>query len=204
MDETLVHMFDIGTPFHSLVEQRKLCGCYPIVTHFSGLTGDDRVIASSMWGLTRPNLHPFLEFCNSQFKQVIIWSAGTKTYVTDVIATVYNRIKPPKRVFTRKDCKKTLNGLTKPIEYLASNNPELGLDLTNTLIIDDQDYNLRPNPHNGIRIPLFEPDLEDEEDIIISECQKDTALLDILYWMWANDAPNAKDVRKLNKDHISK
>lgn len=53
---------------------------------------------------TRPHLNEFLTFCSTYFKKVIIWSAGTRTYVDSVVEQIFRGIKPPDHIFNFDHC----------------------------------------------------------------------------------------------------
>jgi len=193
LDETLVHTMDVRLPTGKegrLLTEKYKDKLYIIDT--VTVNNTNQIKYEKLWGLTRPGLNEFMNFCFNNFNYVIIWSAGTERYVKDTVNRTLCDLKCPRYVFTQKDCYADEEGyLSKPISYLKSNNPELiGLDLNNTLLIDDRKSNFESEPHNGIQIPEFNPDKED------------IALYDLIKWFKSNDFRRSIDVRTLNKKSI--
>nr|QBK89706.1 MAG: ctd-like (NLI interacting factor-like) phosphatase [Pithovirus LCPAC001] len=193
LDETLVHTSEKSLPTGKagLIKfQQNSSNLYIIDT--ASLDGN-RIVIEKMWGHKRPHLKKFINFCFKRFVHVIIWSAGTDRYVKDIVNRVLCDIKCPHKVYTRKDCFTDEEGiLTKPINYLTTNNQDLSrVNLNNTIIIDDRTQNFRFDPNNGVKIPIYNP-----------FNSKDEALLKLMHWCSSEEFSKSKDVRKLNKKNI--
>ena len=68
----------------------------------------------------------------------------------------------------------------------------------NTIAIDDRESTFSgPNPHNGILIPAYDPDID-----VQSLFQDDTALLDLMDWLYRPEVMKSKDVRTLHEFNI--
>lgn len=193
LDETLVHTFGVKLPTgkegRNLMQQHH--GRIYIVNSVT-LNNQKKIKNEYLWGITRPGLNKFMQFCFNQFGQVIIWSAGTGRYVKDVVNKVLCDLRCPHYIFTQEDCYVDDEGyLKKPIKYLKSENPEINnLYLENTLIIDDRSDNFEYEPNNGIKIPPYDPD------------RQDSSLMDLMKWFKSDKFKQSQDVRKLDKDKI--
>jgi TFIIF-interacting CTD phosphatase-like protein len=156
------------------------------------------------WGVKRPHLDEFLDFCFKTFKRVIVWSAGTSDYVEAVVNHIFRDSKTPHLVLTRSHIIYEFDWFyTKPLE-VAFEHINIGLpsgdiaDKTNTVLIDNQYSNALYDPHNIIHIPEFA--LQQKLEDIYKE---DTHLLTIMEWLDHIDN-NAKDIRDVCKKNIFK
>jgi len=163
----------------------------------------------AVWGITRPFAKEFVGFCRKFFKTVIIWSAGEKEYVHNIVKFLFRDIDPPDLIYTRNDCmfvKKEPK--LKPLSKLIQNEPQLNLKEATTLFIDDREHTFVKNPDNAIHIPEFSPvnyrDSDSEEESPEMDLSKikleDDSLLKIVLWLKKNAA--AEDVRLLDKKSI--
>lgn len=211
LDETLVHtnesykldsVLDNYIPINS-----KL---YVVNTVYD--VEDDNIKTANMWGLTRPYFRELIDFCFDRFNKVIIWSAGTERYVRDVVKKIFSKIRNPDFIFTRKDLltADTEEGGTKSILYLAKQNPVLGINLKNTIVIDDKEYNFLENKDNGVLIPEYLP-LEGplfykkgslSKNKKVSSIENDGILLQLENWMKQSGVLSTDDVRGISKDNI--
>ena len=204
LDETLVHTYNDYHNLDLLLDEYMSKKTRPYIVD-APFIHNDEIINGRLWGSTRPHLDKFLRYCFKNFNQIIIWSAGTARYVKETVKHIFSRIRSPDYIFTRKDCLKVGDGVTKPIEHLAKNNPELGLTLANTLIIDDQITNFDHNPKNGILIPEFTPPLFDQtknKENFIKTHDSDNNLLKLMTWFDQSGIMKVDDVRKINKNNI--
>lgn len=211
VDETLVHTFDNFESWGRLkimtdpkkMDLRSRCYVLNIEANKSNKTG-----AESMWGVKRPHLNKFLEFCFTYFKYVIPWSAGIFDYVHEIVDNIFIDTLAPHAVLTRTDCVGPIGYLEKPLARLIERIPalkghisidELNLrdNIKNVIIIDDRKKSFAQNPHNGILIPVYEP-VPTVEDIR----RNDVALLQIMSWLTRPDVMKSTDVRKLDKSSI--
>lgn len=121
-------------------------------------------------GIKRPHLDTFLDFALKNFKGVYIWSAGKKEYVIPMTEEIFkNHNRKPDGIFTYDHLSILDNGqYSKPLK-------NIGLELDNTIMIDDRGSNFVENPNNGIVISKYEPNFTN-----LNELKKnDTALLEI-------------------------
>lgn len=159
-----------------------------------------------MWGVARPGLKDFLMFCFSYFKQVIVWSAGTRDYVEAMVEALFSDVAQPHAVFAREDCvyDEAQGCYIKPLETLFSLHPDVAkyASLANTCIVDDTEATFIRNPDNAIFIPRY---LEDSEENTPSEgamLANDQALEKLKAWYMRADVIDCRDVRRLDKSHI--
>lgn len=143
----------------------------------------------------RPMVRKFLKFCNKYFNKVIIWSAGSKNYVDAIVKLLFWEINNPYIIMTRDDCSKTNNGeLYKPLSKVYAK--VQGSDSTNTILVDDREFNSVDDPYNIINIPRYEPKRNEkgfEED--------DIHLTDIMYWFCIPEVRNSKDIKLVTKPY---
>ena len=152
-----------------------------------------------LYGIYRPYLTEFIEFCFDHFDNVIIWSAGKKKYVEKMCEIMFTkRNQQPALIYTYTDCEVTDDYIRKPLKKLYED-PRLkgALNATNTYVIDDRDDTFKLNPDNGILIPEYEVDL-----CPAGVAKKDEQLLKLMAWFCSNEDVN--DVRKTNKSKIFK
>lgn len=152
-------------------------------------------VITKIWGVIRPHTKEFLLFCFSYFKAVIVWSAGTKKYVHDIVKIIFSDMPQPHAVLTRNDCTKIDDYHDKNLNKLF-NHGELGryAGPENTLIIDDREVSFSSCPNNGVIIPGYNP-----HPSISSIKSDDIALLQLRAWFLRSDIKTAKDVRGLKK-----
>jgi len=150
-----------------------------------------------IWGVKRPHIDEFLEFANEYFRNIVIWSAGTYEYVHVIVKNLFKNFPCPTKIFTRNDCTHSDEyGYEKPLEKIYEVIPEM--NSKNTILIDDrQEVFIRKDPHNGIVIPPFTPDVEDYNSL-----NYDTAFLVLKDWFMSPQVMEANDIRKINKQHI--
>ena len=211
LDETLVHTHaeketDTMELFYSLnlfnnadyMDIRKRC--YKItmddVLHKRG-----EGAKNEMWGVFRPHVKEFLHFCFNYFKIVIVWSAGRKNYVEQIVDKLFLGLRRPHIIYTFDDLEELKDKtLIKPLNKLITTYPGLNkyMGLHNSLIIDDRTSVFQvPNPNNGIVIPAYHPSFR------IEELRKpDSRLLELMNWLQKPDVMQSTDVRHLKKNDI--
>lgn len=163
-----------------------------------------------VWGVYRTYLFEFLHFAQHYFKGIYVWSAGKYKYVHSIVELISNEsgIKPL-NVLTRDDCgytkvdKHGKKYMHKPLEYIFKINPDA--NLSNTLALDDIMDNFMNNPKNGLLIPPYQP--ENDEDCPLNEfkdwmMEEDRNLIKLKYWLLSEKVIKCKDVRKLKKNTI--
>ena len=165
----------------------------------------------SMWGIERPYLDDFLEFCGIYFNKVIIWTAGVQNYADLICQHIFkNQNYWPDLIYSRDDCVEVeIDGKkmrTKPLEKLY-NEPKLKGAATpqNTLAIDNNDETFQQNLENAVHIPDFDPKLELEKNQKLSKKDlllDDVCLVQLEQWLISKKVIIAKDVRTLDKSKI--
>jgi hypothetical protein len=159
-----------------------------------------------MTGIYRPHLRVFLDYCQRYFAGVIIWSAGQKKYVEELVAKMFPyKSFQPMIIYHQEDCTLIEDDegtiVRKPLSKLYKDKRLKGkLNEKNTIALDDRDDTFELNHHNGIQIPEFESDfsLEDISD------HEDIALLKLMSWLETKEVRESTDIRKVKKDKIFK
>lgn len=206
LDETLVHTW--ADP--AFVEEYKIYSTPDLYYKFHPI-GEPAVAYSftidgtPCWGLYRPYLYEFLAFASEYFDNVLIWSAGIREYVYEIVRRIFvdTGITCPRLILSRDQCA-TYNGTYhKPISVvttmLESRYYEtFTIDPDNTLVVDDREYTFMANPDNGILIPPFapEPTLEGLLD------RSDDALYKLQRWLDNPRVRNSTNLAALKKDEI--
>ena len=167
-----------------------------------------------MWGLYRPHLTEFILYCIENFKNVYIWSAGSKKYVDCMVEHIFPLLNyNPPVVLNRKDtvCLEDDEVVNKPLTkvYKLSNGEA---NETNTLILDDREDTFSINRDNGILIPRFDLDgvydEQDEENYKADEVlesishylRNDNCLAELIQYFEKHK--DVSDVRTLPKENI--
>lgn len=151
---------------------------------------------SYVYGVTRPHLSEFLIFCFTYFKVVAVWSAGGYDYVHNIVNTIFSRsIRYPDIVWTRLETEFPKTGVLKPLVKMINSNDSM--DLSNTLIVDDNVTTYILNPDNAINIPVYRT-----ADTIESMSLDDPSLLQLMKWFQLREVMEAEDVRDLDKSSI--
>jgi hypothetical protein len=172
--------------------------------------------------IKRPGIDEFLFFCKYVFKHVILWSAGQASYVYDIVKLV---IDPQDcgifdHIYTAQDIvhssvDENTEGFgaslrsagyttfsTKPIEFISEKFPDVTLD--NSIIVDDLPCNFMPNPHNGVLIPAFSPQLNQllsaAKNGVLENICDDYCLFSLLHYLADDEFLKSADVRKYNLD----
>ena len=151
-----------------------------------------------MWGIERPKLHEFINFCFKRFEYVIIWSAGKKRYVDRLSDRLFRNVRnDPHLVLSWDNCRKTNDNYDKPIMDMTEQFPDIAdsINLETTFIVDDRSENFDfTNKDNGIHIPPYRP-CPTVDGLLV---QDDT--LDVLMkWLDKVDVRNCEDVRDIPK-----
>lgn len=206
IDATLVHTHGDGDEYVNLnlfsnPKMQKLRGrTYTMnltdVTVAPG-TGEEM----KLYGIYRPWLKEFLEFCFKYFDHVIIWSAGKKKYVEKMCELMFtDRKKQPLIIYNYNDCEIYDDYIRKPLSKLYSDPRTKGrMNEKNTLVVDDRDDTFALNKGNGILIPEYEATMS-----IKGINKKDNALLKLMGWLMTDEVRDASDIRKVDKSKIFK
>jgi len=213
IDETLIHTF-------GRIEDVKNIGIFDDPEYISirkdiyviDIYSEDKyTVKYKMWGIMRPKMREFLNFCFKYFENVTIWTAGQRRYGNAVVSKIFNN-RFPELVFTRDECPKTISGRckNKPLAYIIDKKDDMSLH--HTFIIDDRVENFEPNPNNGIVIPAFLPEDEEdeedeEEDRVLNIKDKllnieDDAFDKLMKWFMRKEVIESEDIRLLRKDDI--
>jgi len=142
----------------------------------------------SYWGILRPHVKEFLKYCFSRFQLVIIWSAGEKEYVKQMVKILFRDLNEPHIILTREDCLwREKNRSIKPLSRLTQ---EFSfINDSNTLFVDDLEDNFIYNRENGIIIPAYYPLLKNLKQ------EEDNCLLNLMIWF---DTINVRCNNRLN------
>jgi hypothetical protein len=121
----------------------------------------------------RPYVDDFLKYVTHKFDHVIVWSAGTDTYVKLIVKKLFDgaRIKQPFMVLTRKDCDTTPEGSRKNMHTLKRRLAKLGMlyDHNQVLFIDDLPYKIKHLSKSRIYpIKSFDADKDLKDDVFKS------------------------------------
>jgi TFIIF-interacting CTD phosphatase-like protein len=151
-------------------------------------------VKSSMWGILRPHVYEFLDFCFEYFENVIVWSAGQLRYVHAICDVLFiDPEKQPILIYSYEDCDRNDNFLFKPLIKISQEEfPEITLD--KCIILDDNEMTFSKNKDNALHIPPYEPELTPKGIM-----QEDDALLNLTRWLMKPEVINCRDVRKTNK-----
>ena len=155
-------------------------------------------------GIYRPHLRVFLDYCRHYFEGIVIWSAGQKKYVEEVVKNMFPfKDFQPILVYHQDDCVIREDDddivVNKPLSKLFKDKRLKGkLNEKNTIAIDDREDTFSLNVKNGIQIPVFESDMTIED---IAE-HEDVNLLKLMAWLETKEVKNAQDIRKVRKDKI--
>jgi TFIIF-interacting CTD phosphatase-like protein len=148
------------------------------------------------FGIRRPHLDEFLDFCFRYFQVVAVWSAGKHKYVKRICLDIFRDSQDPHCIYTCNHCKDDTPVLEKPLAWMIENVP--GMSLANTLVIDDNLSTFeKVNPANGVLIPPYKPKLTIEGLNADDRC-----LLQLKEWLLRPEVMSAPDVRELDKSSI--
>ena len=152
-------------------------------------------VRSSMWGILRPHVYEFLEFCFDYFENVVVWSAGQLRYVHAICDVLFtDPEKQPILIYSFDDCERNDNFLYKPLIKLSQNElPSVTLD--RCVILDDNEMTFSKNKDNALHIPPYEPELTPQGIM-----EPDDTLKNLTKWLMKPEVMNSKDVRKTNKE----
>lgn len=151
-------------------------------------------VRSSMWGVLRPNVYEFLDFCFEYFENVIVWSAGQLRYVHAICDVLFtNPEHQPIIIYSWDDCEKGDNYLYKPLIKISQQEIST-ITLDKLFILDDNEITFSKNKDNALHIPAYEPELTPKG---IMEDEK--VFVNLTRWLMKPEVLNSKDARKTNK-----
>jgi hypothetical protein len=152
-------------------------------------------VKSSMWGVLRPHVYEFLDFCFEYFENVIVWSAGQLRYVHAICDVLFtDPDKQPIIIYSWDDCEKNDNYLFKPLVKLSQQEIST-LTLDKLFILDDNETTFTKNKDNALHIPPYEPELSPKGIM-----EDDETLINITRWLMKPEVIDNKDCRKTNKE----
>jgi hypothetical protein len=136
-----------------------------------------------------------LEFCNNYFKKIIIWAAGEKCYVEEMVNILFNNHRKPDLILTRENITNDGVDYHKPLSVVCQSfDPPLDKKLL--IFVDDREKNFKEDMGNGISIPPFQPKSK------YSFLVQDRYLIDLINWFMLDETRYSTDVRKLDKSRI--
>ena len=213
IDSTLVQTFESIDSLYTLIDTTDDLNhlshqtyCFDVVDPESDGTNEPYY----MWGIDRPYLQEFISYCIENFKNVYIWSAGTKKYVEKIVEHIFPRLDyHPPIILDYNDTiyNEEENIVTKPLQ-MVYNKSNGEADETNTFSLDDREDTFSENPRNGILIPRFAFDdrsiKEDGQDKLLNAVnhfvKNDKCLYELINFFENNK--NVEDVRTLDMTGI--
>jgi hypothetical protein len=213
LDETCLHTVE---GFDKLIQSGIMTKSefYPIRNRLYKFNIVDVVTPSGtgeitqVWGVKRPGLDEFINFCCGYFRGVMVWSAGKYKYVHAITEKVIfkNSKCCPKTIFTFNDCEISNRHYVKRLSNMFSHESVKGfMTPSNTFVLDDRQYTFSLNTGNGILIPEYYPKLSgkiDTIDPIKVLNDKDDALQKLQIWLMNPLIREAADVRSIDKSRI--
>lgn len=207
IDETLVHTYQpnaalphnlIKNVFTQLRTDPKYFAIRPRLYHITMEIEYGKPL--TYYGVKRPYLDEFIQFCFNHFKIVVIWSAGHPEYVKSMINVIFSTKYHPHIIFSSENLYSSNNGdiYNKPINTIINSYVDLNkyMSLNNTYIVDDRIDNFVPNPQNGILIPRYSPILS--ADTILKD--QDMDLLKLIRFFKKNGS--SLDIKMIDKRKI--
>lgn len=154
-----------------------------------------------LYGIYRPYLKEFIDFCFKYFDNVVVWSAGKKKYVEKMCDIMFtDRNKQPLLIYNYNDCEIYDDYIRKPLEKLYNDPRTKGMmNAKNTYVVDDRDDTFSLNKQNGVLIPEYEADLT-----VRGINKKDENLLKLMAWLSIPEHKDSDDIRSLPKSKIFK
>lgn len=200
LDETLVHTFEDLSEYNKL-KPHKDPRLRPRTYHLD--IPDDphaSAVTYKVWGVTRPHVHEFLEFCFSYFKIVAVWSAGLPSYVDEIVDTIFPIDSPPHLIFTRSDCEMIDDVTKKSLFKMIESEPLLNEVMTpgNTFVVDDRCDVWDVCPYNVVQIPEYRPDPPTLDRLLTDN----SALDQLRWWLMTPEVVSSEDTRLVDKSTI--
>lgn len=184
LDETLVHTYEAS---NSTIRTRSRTNEAASRIYSINVQGKE------ISGVFRPHIDEFINFCLSYFDEVIVWSAGIREYVDEIVRVLF-RGRQPDAVYARDKCQYKNDLYLKPLEVISNSNRTMG----SMIIIDDRLTTFSScNPHNGILMPSFAPALSDS-----SLGSGDSVLIQLIEYFLHPTTKATSDVRNLDKERI--
>lgn len=107
------------------------------------------------YGVKRPYLEDFINFCFLNFDYVCVWSAAEKNYVYDMTKIIFCRSESPDLVFTGEQTTYINGNPVKDLNIIAD---ALSIKLDDIVAVDDTLSTFSKNPDNAILIYKYTVD----------------------------------------------
>lgn len=162
--------------------------------------------------MDRFNDFSFVDFCFNYFKYVVVYSAGSHSYVNAIVSKVFTNLDhQPHAIFSYDNIVKEYDSaedereqndnykIIKPLERVINSNEifKRDVDFTNILALDDLDTTFERNIDNGVLIPAYNP------NSLSAALDKDDCLEKFAKWLMTKKVLESRDLRELkNKDKI--
>lgn len=159
LDETLVHTF--SSRYNKVlkrlkVDQPNLQNRLHKLEIETGQRGEGQF--STVWTIVRPGTFEFLRECFLLFDFVVVWSAGSWSYVHEIVQILFDDTPMPFLVLSRDDCVVD-DYLHKPLRVLATRTGGV-INQHNSVLLDDRIENFKENPKSGILAKPYQPGLD--------------------------------------------
>lgn len=156
LDETLVSSND-EIKIQQFVEQGQLNNYCKEgrqrAYHFT-LSERDGKPDITIHGTLRKHAREFVRWADRNFDYVVVWSAGQRDYVYEIVSIVWNGLPQPDLVMTYDDLDFSRKYPCKPLNKVCE---MLQVDLGDVIILDDNPRIAVDNPDNLLLIPTYRP-----------------------------------------------
>ena len=201
LDNTLLCSFStnkIPLPTQALTDP-KLIGLRGRLYSGTVMTEEKIPRPSEYWGVKRPHLEEFLDFCFQYFEIVAVWTAGITSYAKAICKVIFGTRQPHVIFSQSQTVFDELGDSYKPLTKMIDSNPALTrmMSLANTVIVDDNITNFFYNTENGILIPKYEPN-----PTIADLTADDDELTKIKAWFLMSEVIDATNVTELVKANL--
>lgn len=160
-------------------------------------------VCSRMWGIKRPYLNEFIEWCFTYFNLVMVWTAGQPQYAKELVKVIFHDAPSPDVTYDMRSVV-VINKegeYCKPLENLFRTERITKIaGLHNTFLVDDKFDNSIVNIDNAVVIPPFEP--ESTIEGITNLEKNDNALKVLQKWFMRKEVMECDDIRTLDKTQI--
>jgi hypothetical protein len=147
-----------------------------------------------IWGVFRPGLRKFIDYCFEKFDNIIVWSAGHEDYVHYICRAIFGeKIKKILRIFSRDYCDDVDGFIVKIMDKLFDDLKHEGVNQTNTVILDDNEETFKYNQNNALHINAFKIDYGCDNFVQEIKNIEDNSLYNVMEWFedtkefWEND-----------------
>lgn len=199
IDETLVHSYDNLVSYdYFFTNHRKKFSEFHYSKKIKKLDISGMEDPEDMWTVKRPYVDEFINYVTEVFDYVIIWSAGQKRYVDEIVDFLFTD-RMPDAVYSRDFLKTNPYGnTTKPLSKIYKTFGDL--NEKNTILVDNLPSNFsKQDLGNCIQIHDFEPDVK---SLVDDSYNNDTCLRDLCNWFDSIFYRRVKDIRHVDKTNI--